>query len=181
MPVISLDQDSYEELENTTLVIIIRRSGDFSQPLTVYLTLTTVTTDNAAIGKISSSYQYIVHHHYAYACLAGEDFVPETRELVISEASTIVPIDFIDDVFPEAAEQFEIFLSAAPGGLVVAPAYATVTILNDDPPLPGIAGDSYTNNGYNAMVSIIATQIFKQSLLIYTCLSVTGIVLYSQW
>ena len=70
--------------------------------------------------------------------LADEDFVPETRELVISEATTFIPIDFIDDVFPEAAEQFEIFLSAAPGGLVVAPAYASVTILNDDPPLPGI-------------------------------------------
>ena len=57
VPVISLDQDSYEELENTTLDIIIRRSGDSTQPLTVYLTLATVATDNAALGKRSSTYQ----------------------------------------------------------------------------------------------------------------------------
>ena len=49
----------------------------------------------------------------------------------------MVEIEFIDDVFPEGGEQFEIYLSAAPGGFVVSPAYATVTILNDDPPLPG--------------------------------------------
>ena len=69
---------------------------------------------------------------------AVEDFLPETRELVISEASgTTVAIEFVDDVFPEGAEQFEIFLSASPGGFIASPAYAIVTILNDDPPLPG--------------------------------------------
>jgi hypothetical protein len=47
-------------------------------------------------------------------------------------------ISFVDDVFPEGPEQIEVFLSAAPGALVVSPAYASVTILNDDPPLPGI-------------------------------------------
>ena len=47
-------------------------------------------------------------------------------------------ITFVDDVFPEGPEQIEVFLSAAPGALIVSPAYASVTILNDDPPLPGI-------------------------------------------
>ena len=47
-------------------------------------------------------------------------------------------ITFVDDVFPEGPEQIEVFLSAAPGALVIPPAYAPITILNDDPPLPGI-------------------------------------------
>ena len=57
----------------------------------------------------------------------------------------MVEIEFIDDVYPEGEEQFEIFLSASPGGFVVSPAYATVTILNDDPPLPGIYS-AHTHN-----------------------------------
>ena len=57
--------------------------------------------------------------------------------MLVSEPSTVVLMEFIDDVFPEGHEQFEVFLSAAPGALVVSPAYATVTILNEDPPLPG--------------------------------------------
>ena len=52
-------------------------------------------------------------------------------------------ITFVDDVFPEGPEQIEVFLSAAPSALVVSPAYASVTILNDDPPLPGIHAYSY--------------------------------------
>ena len=67
-----------------------------------------------------------------------EDFIPETKELILREKSGTVFIDFINDVFPEGAEQFEVFLSAAPGSLIVSPAYATINILNDDPPLPGI-------------------------------------------
>ena len=58
--------------------------------------------------------------------------------MLVSERSTAVSMEFMDDVFPEEDEQFEVFLSAAPGALVVSPAYATVTIRNEDPPLPGI-------------------------------------------
>ena len=47
-------------------------------------------------------------------------------------------ITFIDDVFPEGPEQFKVLLSAAPGALIVSPAHASITILNDDPPLPGM-------------------------------------------
>ena len=65
------------------------------------------------------------------------DFVARTEEVLVSEPSTVVSMEFIDDVFPEGDEQFEVFLSAAPGALIVSPAYATVTILNEDPPLPG--------------------------------------------
>ena len=52
-------------------------------------------------------------------------------------------IAFVDDIFPEGPEQIEVLLSAAPGALVVSPAYASVTILNDDPQLPGIHVYSY--------------------------------------
>ena len=65
------------------------------------------------------------------------DFVARSEEVIVSEPSTVVLMKFMDDVFPEGDEQFEMFLSAAPGALVVSPAYATVTILNEDPPLPG--------------------------------------------
>ena len=70
----------------------------------------------------------------------GDDFNPETRELIFAAGVDFLDvfIIFVDDVFPEGPEQLEVFLSAAPGALIVSPAYASVTILNDDPPLPGI-------------------------------------------
>ena len=67
---------------------------------------------------------------------ADDDFIPGTREISLVETEFVF-IDFVDDMFPEEDEQFEVFLSAAPGALVVSPAFATITILNDDPPLPG--------------------------------------------
>lgn len=50
VPVISLDQREYEELENNTLTVNILRSGDFALPLTVYLTAVPVSGDNTATG-----------------------------------------------------------------------------------------------------------------------------------
>ena len=50
MPSISLDQEAYEGLENTSLHVAIRRSGDFSLPVTVSLTTLPVSGDNAALG-----------------------------------------------------------------------------------------------------------------------------------
>ena len=72
--------------------------------------------------------------------VVDDDFIPETREIILDAGvnSLDVLLTFVDDVFPEGPEEFEVFLSAAPGALIVSPAYATVTILNDDPPLPGI-------------------------------------------
>ena len=49
----------------------------------------------------------------------------------------VIPITISDDVFPEEAEQFEVILTASPGVFIDAPASAVVTILNDDPDLPG--------------------------------------------
>ena len=50
VPVISLDQRDYEELENNTLTVHLLRTGDFVLPLTVYLTAVPVSGDNAATG-----------------------------------------------------------------------------------------------------------------------------------
>ena len=50
VPEISLDQESYEELENNTLDVTILRSGDLALPLTVYFTLAPLSTDGAALG-----------------------------------------------------------------------------------------------------------------------------------
>ena len=43
-----------------------------------------------------------------------------------------------DDRFPEANKTFEVYLSASPGVFISPVAYATVTILNDDIPVPGL-------------------------------------------
>ena len=78
-------------------------------------------------------------------CAVGDDFIPETRELILAAGVNFLDvfIAFVDDVFPEGPEQIEVFLSAAPGALVVSPAYASITILDDDPPLPGMHMYSY--------------------------------------
>ena len=72
----------------------------------------------------------------------GEDFVAVSQTAVEfgpNEHLVTVMIDIVDDVFPENTEEFEVFLSTSPGVYIVSPAYANVTILNDDPPLPGEA------------------------------------------
>ena len=45
-----------------------------------------------------------------------------------------------DDVFPEGSKSFAIFLTAAPGVYLSPTTVVNVTILNDDPALPGKTG-----------------------------------------
>ena len=47
VPMISLDQQTYEELENNSLAITVLRSGDLTLPITVYLTTAPILSDNA--------------------------------------------------------------------------------------------------------------------------------------
>ena len=54
------------------------------------------------------------------------------------QTELVIPIAIVDDVFPEVAEEFEIYIYSSPGLFVDSPAMATVTILNDDPDLPGV-------------------------------------------
>ena len=51
---------------------------------------------------------------------------------------TQITIPLINDVFPEATESFQVFLSASSGVYIQAPAVATVVINDRDPDLPGI-------------------------------------------
>ncbi len=70
---------------------------------------------------------------------AGVDFV-HTEENVtfprgVDQVQITIPL--INDVFPEATESFQVFLSASPGVYIQAPAVATVVINDRDPDLPG--------------------------------------------
>ena len=74
-----------------------------------------------------------------FTCVAGEDFedVDATFQFSPSQTEVVVSITISNDVFPEEAEEFEVILTASPGVFIDAPASAVVTILNDDPDLPG--------------------------------------------
>ena len=64
VPMISLDQPTYEELENNSLAITVLRSGDLTLPITVYLTTAPILSDsvqNAAIGNMLWFDAYILH------------------------------------------------------------------------------------------------------------------------
>lgn len=72
--------------------------------------------------------------------LVDEDFenVDRLIEFSANQESISVPIALTDDVFPEAMEHFEVVLASSPGVFIDSPARALVTILNDDPELPGM-------------------------------------------
>ncbi len=73
----------------------------------------------------------------------GEDFVAINNEFSIQPGAIelIIPVSVIDDVFPEMSEHFEVLLHASPGVFIQSPSRAIVTILNDDPDLPGKSVD----------------------------------------
>ena len=51
----------------------------------------------------------------------------------------MVSIPLLDNVFPEEEfENFEVVLSASPGVLIGSPSFVNFTIVDDDPPLPGV-------------------------------------------
>ena len=72
-------------------------------------------------------------------CVVGDDFeeVNGTFEIVADQTDVVVTVPLVDDVFPEEVEQFEVVLLASPGVFISSPASAIITILNDDPNLPG--------------------------------------------
>ena len=69
----------------------------------------------------------------------AEDFevVNVLVEFSANQVEVVVTIPLVDDVFPEEQEVFEVILEASPGVFIDSPASANVTILNDDPDLPG--------------------------------------------
>ena len=70
----------------------------------------------------------------------GDDY--EELDLIVSfaagETATEVELSFVNDVFPEADEEFDVYLAVSPGTFITEPSSAVVTILNDDPDLPGV-------------------------------------------
>ena len=54
------------------------------------------------------------------------------------QESVVVEVELAeDDIFPEDDKVFEVYIGATPGAFVSPNAHVNVTILNDDPPLPG--------------------------------------------
>ena len=80
--------------------------------------------------------------------LVIEDFEEVDRPIEFSanQESILVPITLTDDVFPEELELFEVLLAASPGVFIDSQARAVVTILNDDPELPGTLNLSITES-----------------------------------
>ena len=77
----------------------------------------------------------------SFPCSAGVDYVAVnvtvaflpgqiTQEVRVSLAE--------DDIFPEPNKTFEVYLAASPGVYLSPITYTVVTILNDDPDLPGM-------------------------------------------
>ena len=72
---------------------------------------------------------------------AGEDFQAVKMDVTFLSGVTevMVSVPLIDDPFPEQDfETFEVVLSASPGVLIGSPSFVTFTIMDDDPPLPGV-------------------------------------------
>ena len=77
---------------------------------------------------------------YYCSCTAGEDFVQTSLivNFAPNQESALAMIPLVDDVFAEVVEQFEVFIAASPGVFVDSPAFATVNVMDFDPPLPGV-------------------------------------------
>ena len=72
---------------------------------------------------------------------AGEDFQAVKMDVTFLSGVTevMVSIPLLDNVFPEEEfENFEVVLSASPGVLIGSPSFVNFTIVDDDPPLPGV-------------------------------------------
>ena len=71
------------------------------------------------------------------------DFTPASGTLNWADgdsANKVIAVTIIDDTAFEADEQFAVNLSNPQGGVILAEASTTVTILSDDAPVPGVLG-----------------------------------------
>lgn len=89
----------------------------------------------------------------------GEDFIAIDKVFSLSPGQTelMVPIALVDDVIPECVEEFAVLLYTSPGVFVDTPARIIVTILNDDPGLPGTYIVSYTVDNYCIFVGAVVS------------------------
>lgn len=98
--------------------------------------------------------------------LALEDFqaVDAAFEFLAGQTEVVVSIPVIDDVFPEETEQFEVILTASPGVFVDSPASAIVSILNDDPDLPGKAPSSLEHESLHHLIVVMNVSFASVSI-----------------
>ena len=113
---------------------------------------------------------YVCMHAYMYACMhacmhvhvwwclsivvsewyslaVGEDIdLSDGASLEVffdaGQLARNISLPFIDDIFPEEDETFEILLTTSPGVFLSPYTRTVVTITNDDPDLPGGCGQS---------------------------------------
>ena len=77
----------------------------------------------------------------SFPCSAGVDYVAVNVTVAFLPGQTTQEVRVSlaeDDIFPEPNKTFEVYLAASPGVYLSPITYTVVTILNDDPDLPGM-------------------------------------------
>ena len=82
--------------------------------------------------------------------IAGRDYTATklSVEFKPGETQKILSVPVIDDVFPEQNKTFFIFFASSPDVYLSPITFASVTILNDDPPLPGVIHNMFLCMNY---------------------------------
>ena len=147
---VTLEQGEYSvREEDEVLSVQLFRLGDLSRTTSVLLRSRTLNTPNAAQGIDCHSFCLLLPPFLTPSPSRPLFSLPSTVEIDYSEFSeiitfepqqSIVQVNVIlseDDVFPEPDKVFELFLSPSEGVFITPFAAATVTIINQDPDLPG--------------------------------------------
>ena len=81
---------------------------------------------------------HIITHTQTHAAI--EDFTEMREEVVLSPGQSLVTVAVLlgqDDIFPGDNKVFEVYLGPAHDAFVSPTAFANVTIIDNDPDLPG--------------------------------------------
>ena len=148
VPRVTFEIPAVNVFENESAIgIDLMRSGrDFGQSIEVFIK----SRDGTAIGECGSRSDLIATlasqahiaetPHMHTHTLAGEDYIAFNTNIVFEPEERLKTIQVQlapDDVFPEGSKSFDIFLTASPGVYLSPTTVVNVTILNDDPALPG--------------------------------------------
>ncbi|HKO45459.1 MAG TPA: Calx-beta domain-containing protein, partial [Pyrinomonadaceae bacterium] len=121
-PTFSLDASSYTvDEDDLRVTVTVNRGGDLSQAVTVDY----ATSDPSGLNECSQVTGN-ASQRCDYATVVG------TLRFAAGEATKVIHIPVVDDVYIEGAETFTLTLSDASGGTLGTPATATVTINDND-------------------------------------------------
>ena len=145
VPAVNFTFEEFVLLENETAgEIRLTRSGDLNSVARVAIRTNEISdrTVKTAEGEFKTPLNFsrtVIHFLGQLNYIAGEDFemLDTTVEFAEGVTEQVVIVNLVDDVFPESAEVFEVYLAVSPGVYISSPSNTTVFILNDDPPLPG--------------------------------------------